>query len=40
MLLKTSSGERCVPRNLALPLTLGGTHVRLVVQHMKKIMER
>ena len=44
MLLKTSSGERCVPRNLALPLTLGGTHVRLivylVVQHMRKIMER
>ena len=39
MLLKTSSGERCAPRNLALLVTLGGTYVRLIVylavQHMK-----
>ena len=31
VLLKVSSGERCVPRNLARLVTLGGTHVRLNV---------
>ena len=31
MLLKVSSGERCVPRNFVLLVTLEGTRVRFIV---------
>ena len=31
MLLKTSSGERCAPRNFVLLVTLEGTRVRFIV---------
>ena len=44
VLLKTSSGERCAPRNFVLLLTLVSTRVRLIVYlavyQMRLIMER
>ena len=44
VLLKASSGERCVPYNFGLLVMLGGAHVHfivyLTVHQMKCIMEK